>query len=128
VGDLNFFTNEILQDVIENRLYRILWIDGENKISYIIDLNDDNALSVKRIISEMREDILTGNVIKLKDDPFIVVSLDFILPFLKIAKVLDRDFDIMIEAKQKNLAMLKLIEEIASIRGIKRISSGEVQW
>jgi len=119
---LNFFTNEILQDVIENRLYR------ENKISYIIDLNDDNALSVKRIISEMREDILTGNVIKLKDDPFIVVSLDFILPFLKIAKVLDRDFDIMIEAKQKNLAMLKLIEEIASIRGIKRISSGEVQW
>jgi UV DNA damage endonuclease len=56
------------------------------------------------------------------------VSLDFILPFLKMAKVLDRDFDIMIEAKQKNLAMLKLIEEIASIRGVKRISSGEVEW
>lgn len=43
-----------------------------------------------------------------------------------MAKVLDRDFDIMIEAKQKNLAMLKLIEEIASIRGVKRISSGMV--
>jgi len=56
------------------------------------------------------------------------VSLDFILPFLKMAKALDRDFDIMIEAKQKNLAMLKLIEEIASIRGVKRISSGEVEW
>ncbi len=56
------------------------------------------------------------------------VSLDFILPFLKMTKVLDRDFDIMIEAKQKNLAMLKLIEEIASIRGVKRISSGMVEW
>ncbi|MFJ5621260.1 UV DNA damage repair endonuclease UvsE [Peribacillus loiseleuriae] len=56
------------------------------------------------------------------------VSLDFILPFLKMAKVLDRDFDIMIEAKQKNLAMLKLIEEIASIRGVKRTSGGEVVW
>ncbi|NRD79099.1 UV DNA damage repair endonuclease UvsE [Bacillus sp. BRMEA1] len=56
------------------------------------------------------------------------VSLDFILPFLKMTKVLDRDFNIMIEAKQKNLAMLKLIEEIASIRGVKRISGGEVEW
>ena len=33
------------------------------------------------------------------------VSLDYILPFLKMAKELNRDFDIMIEAKQKNLAM-----------------------
>ncbi|MBS4224995.1 UV DNA damage repair endonuclease UvsE [Lederbergia citrea] len=56
------------------------------------------------------------------------VSLEFILPFLKMAKELDRDFDIMIEAKQKNLAMLKLIEEIASVRGIKRISSSAVEW
>lgn len=56
------------------------------------------------------------------------VSFDFILPFLKMAKELDRDFDIMIEAKQKNLAMLKLIEEIASIRGVKRISGSTLEW
>ena len=56
------------------------------------------------------------------------VSFEFILPFLKMAKELDRDFDIMIEAKQKNLAMLKLIEEIASIRGVKRISGSTVEW
>ena len=56
------------------------------------------------------------------------VSFDFILPFLKMAKELDRDFDIMIEAKQKNLAMLKLIEEIASIRGVKRISGAALKW
>lgn len=76
MGYLNFFINEILQDVTDNRLYRILWIDEENKISYIIDLNDDKALPVKRIISEMREDIVTGNVIKLKDNPFIVNTIE----------------------------------------------------
>ncbi|WP_172370816.1 UV DNA damage repair endonuclease UvsE [Sporosarcina jiandibaonis] len=56
------------------------------------------------------------------------VSIEFILPFLKMAKELGQDFDIMIEAKTKNLAMLKLIEEIASIRGIKRISGSTLDW
>ncbi|MEH7238653.1 UV DNA damage repair endonuclease UvsE [Bacillus sp. JJ1562] len=56
------------------------------------------------------------------------VSLDFIMPFLKIAKALNQDFDIMIEAKQKNLAMHRLVEEISSIRGVKRISSSAVEW
>lgn len=56
------------------------------------------------------------------------VSLDFVLPFLKMAKMLNQDFDIMIEAKQKNLAMHQLIEDIATIRGVKRISSSAVEW
>ncbi|MFK2826735.1 UV DNA damage repair endonuclease UvsE [Bacillus sp. B190/17] len=56
------------------------------------------------------------------------VSLEFVLPFLKMAKGLNQDFDIMIEAKQKNLAMHNLIEEIASIRGVKRISGSAVEW
>lgn len=56
------------------------------------------------------------------------VSLDFVLPFLKMAKELNQDFDIMIEAKQKNIAMQKLVEEIAALRGIKRISSSSVEW
>src|SRR5699024_8558815 len=56
------------------------------------------------------------------------VSIEFVLPFLKMAKELNQDFDIMIEAKQKNLAMHRLIEEIASIRGVKRISSSTLEW
>ncbi|RDW18873.1 UV DNA damage repair endonuclease UvsE [Oceanobacillus chungangensis] len=57
-----------------------------------------------------------------------LVSLEFVLPFLKMAKELNQDFDIMIEAKQKNLAMQRLVEEIAAIRGVKRISSASVEW
>lgn len=56
------------------------------------------------------------------------VSLEFILPFLKMAKELDRDFDIMIEAKQKDLAMQKLVEDIAGIRGVRRLTSTAVEW
>jgi UV DNA damage endonuclease len=56
------------------------------------------------------------------------VALDFVLPFLKMTKELNQDFDIMIEAKQKNLAMQKLVEEIAALRGVQRISSSSVQW
>ncbi|MCM3765533.1 UV DNA damage repair endonuclease UvsE [Neobacillus niacini] len=56
------------------------------------------------------------------------VSLEFVLPFFKMAKELNQDFDIMIEAKQKNLAMQRLVEEVASIRGVKRITSSAVEW
>ncbi|WP_332651284.1 UV DNA damage repair endonuclease UvsE [Lysinibacillus sp. 54212] len=56
------------------------------------------------------------------------VSFDFILPFIKLAKELNQDFDIMVEAKQKNLAMHKLVEDIAAIRGVKRVSSSTIEW
>ncbi|KYG25607.1 UV DNA damage repair endonuclease UvsE [Alkalihalobacillus trypoxylicola] len=56
------------------------------------------------------------------------VSLDFIWPFLEMAKTLNQDFDIMIEAKQKNLAMHQLIEELSKIRGIKQTSGGSIHW
>lgn len=56
------------------------------------------------------------------------VDVEFILPFLKIAKALNRDFDIMIEAKQKNLAMLQLVDDIAKIRGVKRTSGASIVW
>lgn len=40
------------------------------------------------------------------------VDIESFLVFLDKAKQLDRDFDVMIEAKQKDVALLKLIEDI----------------
>ena len=48
------------------------------------------------------------------------VSTDFIAPFLQIAKDIGQDFDVMIEAKLKDKALLKLVEDLASMRGVKR--------
>ncbi|RIW27852.1 UV DNA damage repair endonuclease UvsE [Bacillus salacetis] len=56
------------------------------------------------------------------------VDIDFVLPYLKMLKELDEDVDIMIEAKNKDLAMLKLTEDISKIRGVKRVSGGILNW
>ncbi|RFU62362.1 UV DNA damage repair endonuclease UvsE [Peribacillus glennii] len=54
------------------------------------------------------------------------VDLDFLMPLIRLLKKLGRDVDFMVEAKMKDRAMLKLIEDIAKIRGIKRVSGGAV--
>ncbi|MCM3006605.1 UV DNA damage repair endonuclease UvsE [Priestia koreensis] len=56
------------------------------------------------------------------------VSLEFVEPFFRLARELGRDFDVMIEAKRKDQALLKLVEDIASIRGVKRIGGATIQW
>ncbi|MGI8316325.1 UV DNA damage repair endonuclease UvsE [Halobacillus mangrovi] len=54
------------------------------------------------------------------------VSLDYIKPLLKILKTLDEPVDFMIEAKAKDRALLQLVEEIANIRGVKRLGGAMV--
>lgn len=54
------------------------------------------------------------------------VDLEFLLPLIDTLRDLKIDVDFMIEAKMKDLAMLKLIADMSKIRGIKRISGGSV--
>lgn len=56
------------------------------------------------------------------------VNLDFILPFLKMARELNEDFDVMIEAKQKDKAALQLVEDISKIREVKRTGGTTIIW
>lgn len=55
------------------------------------------------------------------------VDLDFALPFLKALKKFGEDADIMVEAKGKDKAALKLVEELTSLRGFKRIKGMTVR-
>lgn len=48
-------------------------------------------------------------------------------PCLQLLKEIGRDVDFMIEAKAKDQALLKLVEEIGKLRGIKRVSGGAVE-
>lgn len=52
------------------------------------------------------------------------VDVAFLMPLIEVLRELKMDVDFMIEAKMKDLAMLKLVEDISKIRGIKRISGG----
>ncbi|WP_042351090.1 UV DNA damage repair endonuclease UvsE [Bacillus massiliigorillae] len=54
------------------------------------------------------------------------VDLDFIQPFLSELKKCHVDVDFMIEAKSKDQALLRLVEDISKIRGTKRISGAIV--
>lgn len=49
------------------------------------------------------------------------VDADFIRPILKELKALDTPVDFMIEAKEKDRALLKLVEDFSNIRGVKRV-------
>lgn len=56
------------------------------------------------------------------------VDLNFIMPLLKKLKEMEMDCDFMIEAKQKDRAALRLVEEISALRGVKRLSGGSINW
>lgn len=47
--------------------------------------------------------------------------------FLNIAARVNRDFDVMLEAKSKDTALLKLSDELAATEGIKQISKSEFE-
>ncbi|MCP8967974.1 UV DNA damage repair endonuclease UvsE [Ectobacillus ponti] len=55
------------------------------------------------------------------------VALEFIKPFLTLAKSLGRDFDVMLESKQKDKALLQLMEDIGKLRGYKRVRGAEIE-
>ncbi len=56
------------------------------------------------------------------------VDVDFIMPFIQMLKQLGiAEIDFIIEAKNKDIAMMKLIEDLASIRGINRINGGSIR-
>ncbi|MDP4171724.1 MAG: UV DNA damage repair endonuclease UvsE [Bacillota bacterium] len=56
------------------------------------------------------------------------VDIEFALPLFSILKELKQDVDIMIEAKAKDQALLKLVEEVSALRGVKRIRGATVEW
>lgn len=55
------------------------------------------------------------------------VDPDFIKPCLKVVKEVGQDIDFMIEAKAKDQAALKLVEDLSKLRGFKRISGGAIE-
>jgi len=56
------------------------------------------------------------------------VDPEFIKPLLEILHSINQDVDFMIEAKRKDQSLLKLVEDISKIRGVKRISGAAIEW
>ncbi|UII55780.1 UV DNA damage repair endonuclease UvsE [Cytobacillus spongiae] len=56
------------------------------------------------------------------------VDFNFIKPLVDELKILGTNVDFMIEAKAKDQAMLKLVEDFSNIRGVKRIGGATVEF
>ena len=56
------------------------------------------------------------------------VDVDFIMPFIQLLKKTGiAEIDFIIEAKNKDIAMMKLIEDLSSLRGINRLTGGSIR-
>lgn len=55
------------------------------------------------------------------------VDVEFAMPFIKALKEFGKSADIMIEAKAKDKAALKLVEELAKVRTFKRVDGGTIE-
>jgi len=55
------------------------------------------------------------------------IDLKEFTDFLNIAKKVGKNFDVMLEAKNKDSALFKLSEQLGEVRGIKKISESEFE-
>jgi UV DNA damage endonuclease len=56
------------------------------------------------------------------------INVDEFLKFLKVAKQYNQDFDVMIEAKQKDVALFSLMEELDKVPGVNRIHKAGIVY
>ncbi|HHV95537.1 MAG TPA: UV damage endonuclease UvsE, partial [Clostridiaceae bacterium] len=55
------------------------------------------------------------------------IDLEEFLSFLEAVKPLNKDFDIMLEAKNKDVALLNLSKKLELVDGIKKINESEFE-
>ena len=68
---MNLMVNELLKDEDTDKLYRILWVDEENIMAYLIDIYDVKAFPFIRPIRELKDDIVQDELTKIKSDPYL---------------------------------------------------------
>ena len=56
------------------------------------------------------------------------IKIDEFAAFLEIAKQCNQDFDVMVEAKQKDLSLLALIEELKKVSGVTIINQAAIEY
>lgn len=78
------------------RIERILWIDENSILLFTIDIFSEAALPIIRRGKEIMEGLETGEIIKVKDDPYLKVVIEDILS-LKDKGIRDKAWDIINE-------------------------------
>ncbi|WP_223555942.1 Mu transposase C-terminal domain-containing protein [Lysinibacillus sphaericus] len=58
--------NELIEDLTNNKIYRLLWMDETSTISYVIDVESSKALPRLMKIKELSQGLLEGIYVKLE--------------------------------------------------------------
>ena len=89
-----FVVNELLQSTDPSgRVERIIWIDENNIILYLYDINSNKGFPRLVRMSAFVEMMDNGQLIKLKNDPYIkIIDEEKISP--KDKEIRDRDWEI----------------------------------
>lgn len=68
--------NELIKDVESEKIYRLLWIDEGNFVTYLIELDNDKSLPYLVNIKEISQGLINHTYVKLSDDKTDTVLLD----------------------------------------------------
>lgn len=71
---MKIYNNEILFNKLDNKKYRVLWIDNGNKYAFLIAMDDENALPILKKIVEITEDLIEGDLEKVNSDLTLVMD------------------------------------------------------
>lgn len=74
---MNFYLNEVLKETGTAESYRILWIDPNLTILYMIQLDNEKAVPIKKGISGLREAIIINEWIKEREVNTSFLSSDY---------------------------------------------------
>jgi hypothetical protein len=76
---MNLAVNELFKDEQTGQLYRVLWIDSEQTVCYLIDVKDEKAFPVVRKVREVIQEIIQDELTKVLIDPYLpIVSQEVI--------------------------------------------------
>ena len=73
---MNLLVNELLENSQANKIFRVLWVDTGNVLTYLIDVEDKMALPFAVTVAEIKEELIQDELIKIKHDEFLHVVKD----------------------------------------------------
>ena len=129
------FVNNLIEWISEagkNRIDRILWIDEDYKITFLIDVHDEKSLPRKVFIGEIEECIKSSTAIVVKKDPYALMIIEEELSSKdkmlrdaawKIISSIVTQEPLIYDRNQRGSLILKLIEEQNVARNSDEVES-----
>ncbi|TMU83782.1 DDE-type integrase/transposase/recombinase [Bacillus sp. BHET2] len=122
---MNIYVNELLEEKRSKSILRVLWVDPGNIVAYVIDVDCKKGLPLVRRVSDIVEDIINGEIVKHRKDPYLINSgnLSSVERENKerawevIKDIARNEPDIFVREKRG-----KLIEEVMTEHGITKMT------